>query len=44
MHGNWIVNPNRQATSDDVKSCIAEAQRVVSEKFGISLETELVSW
>lgn len=44
MHGNWILNPDRLATSEDVKSCISEVQRVVQEKFGIALETELVAW
>lgn len=44
MHGNWIVNPDRTGKASDVKECIKECQRVVRDKFSISLETELVLW
>ncbi|MCB0339672.1 MAG: UDP-N-acetylmuramate dehydrogenase [Bdellovibrionales bacterium] len=43
-HGNWIVNPSRQATSEDVMKLIALCQREVSGSYSIDLVPELVVW
>jgi UDP-N-acetylmuramate dehydrogenase len=40
MHANYFVNTG-EATAADVRALIAEAQRVVGEKFGVRLETEV---
>lgn len=44
MHGNWIVNADREATAQDVEACIIECIKRVKELFGIELEIELVRW
>jgi UDP-N-acetylmuramate dehydrogenase len=44
MHANWIVNPNRQASSEDVEYLIKLCQETVLKKFKIQLETEVVRW
>jgi UDP-N-acetylmuramate dehydrogenase len=40
MHANYFVNTG-EATAADVRGLIAYAQRVVEEKFGVRLETEV---
>jgi UDP-N-acetylmuramate dehydrogenase len=40
MHANYFVNTG-QATAADVMALIAHARRVVEEKFGVRLETEV---
>ncbi len=40
MHANYFVNTGG-ATAADVRGLIAHAQRVVEEKFGVRLETEV---
>ncbi len=44
MHGNWIVNPKRQATAEQVEALIALCKREVKEKFGFEMHTEIISW
>ncbi len=40
MHANYFVNTG-EATAADVRGLIAHVQRVVEEKFGVRLETEV---
>ena len=40
MHANYFVNRDR-ATAADVKALIARARKVVQQKFGVVLETEV---
>ncbi len=44
MHGNWIVNPERNATAQDVQGLVALCQEKVHERFGVELEPEIVRW
>lgn len=41
LHGNWIINPDRQGSSDDVKGLVIKIQETVLAKFGILLEPEI---
>ncbi len=40
-HANWIINTDH-ATSDDIKTLVDTGQNRVFEKFGISLEREII--
>jgi UDP-N-acetylenolpyruvoylglucosamine reductase len=40
-HANFIVNPERAASSADIESLIAHVQRVVRERTGVALEPEV---
>jgi UDP-N-acetylmuramate dehydrogenase len=44
MHGNWIINPKKNATSQDVVSVLEEVQKKVFELHGITLEPEVIRW
>jgi UDP-N-acetylmuramate dehydrogenase len=44
LHANWIVNPNRQASTKDVLALLELCQVTVSERVGVDLRAELVSW
>lgn len=44
LHANWIVNPKKQASSEDVLKLIAKVQDKVLDDQQVSLETELVCW
>lgn len=44
MHANWIVNPHRQATAENVESLIKTCQDRVFSLFKLRLETEVVRW
>lgn len=44
LHANWIVNPKKKASSEDVLGLIAKVQAKVLEDHQVNLETELVSW
>ena len=44
MHANWIVNPDRRATSCDVLALIEECQRRALVERGVSLEPEVRVW
>lgn len=44
LHGNWIINPGRKATSSDVRSLIRQCQSRVEESYGIALQAELKVW
>ncbi len=44
MHGNWIVNPERQARAAEVKQLIELCQSEVQSQFGVELERELIYW
>ncbi len=44
LHGNWIVNAEREAKSVDVEACIDECKKRVKESSRINLETELIRW
>lgn len=44
LHANWIVNPTKNASSQDVKSLIRRVQEEVKSKKSIFLETELIIW
>jgi UDP-N-acetylmuramate dehydrogenase len=40
-HANFIVNPQRRASAADIEALILHVQRVVAEKTGVVLETEV---
>jgi UDP-N-acetylmuramate dehydrogenase len=44
LHANWIVNPNKRATSKEVLELIAECQKIAQEREGIRLQPEVVVW
>ena len=44
MHANWIVNPNKRATTSDMIALIKHAQHQVKLKCGIDLEPEVIRW
>jgi UDP-N-acetylmuramate dehydrogenase len=44
MHGNWIVNPRRVATSKDVQELISLCIQTVNQMHGVTLRPEVVSW
>ncbi|MCB0333408.1 MAG: UDP-N-acetylmuramate dehydrogenase [Bdellovibrionales bacterium] len=44
LHANWIINPRRDATSQNVKDLIALCQNKVQDQFGIDLDPEIVRW
>jgi UDP-N-acetylmuramate dehydrogenase len=44
LHANWIVNPKRQASFQDVQGLIALGQSRVREQCGLELKPELVVW
>lgn len=41
-HGNFIINPERTATARDVKNLSDEVKRIVREKTGVELESEIL--
>lgn len=41
-HGNFIINPERKATASDIKNLVERVQKIVLEKKGINLETEII--
>ena len=41
-HGNFIINPERKATGADVKNLSMEVKKIVMEKKGIELESEII--
>lgn len=41
-HGNFIINPEHKATAGDVKNLSEEVKRIVLEKTGVSLESEII--
>lgn len=44
LHANWIVKVGKDSKSEDVDRLIKLGQDRVKERFGVSLETELVRW
>jgi UDP-N-acetylmuramate dehydrogenase len=40
-HANFIVNPERSASARDIETLIEHVRRVVADKTGVSLETEV---
>ncbi|OVE79910.1 UDP-N-acetylenolpyruvoylglucosamine reductase, partial [bacterium J17] len=44
LHANWLVRVSESASSNDVLVLVKEAQKRVWEKYGISLEPEIVFW
>lgn len=44
LHANWIVNPLKNATSEDVLKLIRHIQEEASSKAGVSLIPEVVTW
>ena len=44
LHGNWIVNPEKRARSEDVEALIALCVNTVREQRDIVLEPELIRW
>ena len=44
LHANWIVNPQRQASSADVCALIDLCRDRVQRHAGVVLEPELVRW
>ena len=41
MHANWIVNPGRAGSTNDVLEIIKKCQEVAREKFGVELGPEV---
>ena len=41
FHGNFIININH-AKADDIKQLVTHIQKVVNEKYGFNLETEII--
>lgn len=44
LHGNWIVNPARQALAADVLALMGLCRDTVHAQSGILLEPEIVCW
>lgn len=44
LHGNWIINPQKTASFQDVVSLIEVCQSLVKERSGILLEPEIIRW
>lgn len=44
VHANWIVNPERKATADDVDLLIERCRRAVHGAYAVSLELEVQRW
>ena len=44
MHGNWIVNPERKASAEDVVFLMQECEKAVKEQFGVDLKREQIEW
>ncbi len=44
LHANWIVNVEKKARAEDVIFLLSAARARVYEKFGVSLEKEIVEW
>jgi len=44
VHANWIVNPERAATADDVVGLIEACREAAREGAGVELEPEVVRW
>jgi UDP-N-acetylmuramate dehydrogenase len=44
QHANWIVNPSRQASSEDVRELIQLAKSKVKDHFGFELQNEIIFW
>ena len=44
LHANWIVNPDRKATAQDIRSLIDLCRQRVLKHSGISLEPEVRFW
>jgi UDP-N-acetylenolpyruvoylglucosamine reductase len=42
LHGNFIVNPDRKATTGDVLTLVKKVQQAVYEQRGIELEREVI--
>ena len=41
-HGNFIINPEQKATAHDIKRLSDEVKKIVREKTGIVLESEII--
>ena len=41
-HGNFIINPERKASASDIKKLSDEVRRIVLEKTGTALESEIL--
>lgn len=44
MHGNWIVNPDRQSTAEDFKGLVELCKSEVHKSSGIDLHAEVRGW
>ena len=44
MHANWIINPSRAASAEDVHALIKLCQDEVRAKFGVELQAEVIEW
>ena len=44
LHGNFIVNPDGEATATDVIALIDEVRQIVTDRFGVELEIEVRRW
>jgi len=44
LHANWIINPEKKASSQDLKNLIYFVKDRVYEKFQVNLETEVRFW
>lgn len=44
LHANWIINPQKNATANDVENLITKCQEEALAKEGIQLEREVIRW
>ncbi|WKZ56549.1 MAG: UDP-N-acetylmuramate dehydrogenase [Bdellovibrionota bacterium] len=43
-HANWIVNPGRKGTAEDVRTLVSRVQKVVHLDRQVALEPEIIFW
>lgn len=41
-HGNFIINPDKKASAQDIKKLVKHVQQIVAEKTGVRLEPEIL--
>ena len=44
LHGNWIINPQRSATAEDVQALMARCVEAVAAHAGVVLQPEVLYW
>jgi UDP-N-acetylmuramate dehydrogenase len=44
LHANWIINPLRRASAQDVRALMERCIETVASRSGVVLEPELLRW